>query len=44
MGREDEYFWKTAKERKGTVNANGFSVDEDVMDMYKSQDRPLDTQ
>ena len=44
MGREDEYFWKTAKERKGTVNADGFSVDEEVMDMYKSQDRPLDTQ
>jgi hypothetical protein len=33
MGREDEYFWKTAKER------------ENIEDMYKSQDgRPLDLQ
>jgi len=37
MGREDEYFWKTAKERK--------IEEEKVEDMYKSQDgRPLDPQ
>ena len=30
MGREDEYFWKTAKERK--------KEDEDPLDMYHSQD------
>ena len=36
-GREDEYFWKTAKERK--------NEEEKVEDMYKSQDgRPLDPQ
>ena len=28
MGREDEYFWKTSKERK----------EEDTVDMYHSQD------
>ncbi len=34
MGREDEYFWKTAKERK-----------EEGIETYKSQEnRPLDTQ
>ena len=31
MGREDEYFWKTAKERE----------EEEAIDMYKSQDEPL---
>ena len=37
MGREDEYFWKTAKERE--------TEDESIEEMYKSQDgRPLDTQ
>ena len=37
MGREDEYFWKTAKERK--------NEEELPEDMYKSQDgRPLDLQ
>ena len=37
MGREDEYFWKTAKERE--------REEETAEDMYKSQeDRPLDTQ
>ena len=30
MGREDEYFWKTAKERK--------KEEEDPLDMYHSQD------
>ena len=35
MGREDEYFWKTSKERK--------IEEEKVEDMYKSQeDRPID--
>jgi len=35
MGREDEYFWKTSKERK--------IEEEKAEDMYKSQeDRPLD--
>ena len=35
MGREDEYFWKTSKERK--------IEDEKVEDMYKSQEnRPVD--
>ena len=37
MGREDEYFWKTAKERKEIE-------DEDPIEIYTSQDRPLDTQ
>jgi len=37
MGREDEYFWKTSKERA--------KEQESIEDMYKSQDgRPLDTQ
>jgi hypothetical protein len=37
MGREDEYFWKTAKERE--------KEQENIEEMYKSQeDRPLDTQ
>ena len=37
MGREDEYFWKTSKERK--------IEEEKTEDMYKSQEgRPLDTQ
>ena len=30
MGREDEYFWKTAKERK--------KEEENPLDMYHSQD------
>jgi hypothetical protein len=35
MGREDEYFWKTSKERK--------IEEEKAEDMYKSQeDRPID--
>ena len=35
MGREDEYFWKTAKERK--------KEEENDLDMYKSQEnRPID--
>jgi hypothetical protein len=37
MGREDEYFWKTAKERE--------KQEENPEEMYKSQDgRPLDLQ
>ena len=37
MGREDEYFWKTSKERE--------KEQENPIDMYKSQeDRPLDSQ
>ena len=37
MGREDEYFWKTSKERK--------IEEEKTEDMYKSQEgRPLDPQ
>jgi hypothetical protein len=37
MGREDEYFWKTAKERK--------NEEESPEDMYKSQEgRHLDPQ
>ena len=37
MGREDEYFWKTAKERK--------NEEESLEDMYKSQEgRHLDPQ
>ena len=37
MGREDEYFWKTSKERK--------IEEEKAEDMYKSQEgRPLDPQ
>jgi hypothetical protein len=40
MGREDEYFWKTAKERKNNVER-----EENIEDMYKSQDgRPIDLQ
>jgi len=27
MGREDEYFWKTAKERSEIVSADGYSVE-----------------
>ena len=30
MGREDEYFWKTSKERK--------KEEESAIDMYKSQE------
>ena len=37
MGREDEYFWKTSKER--------VEEKETIEEMYKSQDgRPLDSQ
>ena len=41
MGREDEYFWKTSKERKEQKENEEKYHDK----MYKSQEnRPLDTQ
>ena len=44
MGREDEYFWKTSKERK-EQKENEEKYHDKMEDMYKSQEnRPLDTQ
>jgi hypothetical protein len=51
MGREDEYFWKTAKERKkeeptiADYDWHTVKEEENPIDMYKSQEgRHLDTQ